>query len=55
LNDLISLKSEKIENAGIENGNETAPRKYSFFFNSKRAIIDFKIIIKETGIGYRIF
>jgi len=53
LNKLIELKSERIENETEEDENETKPKKYSIYFNSKKAIVDFKIIIKETGIEYK--
>jgi hypothetical protein len=56
LNKLIELESENIitkNNNDSEDDSINKPKKYSLYFNSKRAIIDFKIIIKETGIEYK--
>jgi len=56
LNSLIELKSEDIKNGNqiADDENQSrAPKKYTLYFNSKRAIIDFKTIIKETGVSYK--
>lgn len=53
LNKLIELKSEQIDNETEDDEDETKAKKYSIFFNSKKAIVNFKIIIKETGIEYK--
>ncbi len=56
LNNIIELKSEDILNGNqiINSENQsTTPKRYTLYFNSKRAIIDFKTIIKETGVSYK--
>jgi hypothetical protein len=56
LNKLIELKSESISDdnqIADEDNSKKIPRKYSLYFNSKKAIIDFKTIIKETEVSYK--
>lgn len=56
LNSLIELKSQEIINDNKtenEGDTEKKPKMYTLYFNSKRAIIKFKIIIRETGISYK--
>jgi hypothetical protein len=55
LNKLIELNAKEINNSDEEDNEEekNKPQKYSLFFNSKYSIVDFKQIIKETGIEYK--
>ncbi len=48
----ISLKSESID-IPQESEAKKQPQKYSLYFNSKKAIIGIKTIVKETRIEYK--
>lgn len=60
LNLIIEMKEKDINNnnkkSADEDDNEKAKndsKRFSLYFNSKKTIIDFKIIIKETGVEYK--